>query len=164
MNEFDRLTRRGSLLTLGGFVAAAFGWKASEAAGAGPAGVATGAVTCVLTPEQTEGPYYIANEHVRRNITEGRAGTPLTLRTTVVDASTCRQIKGAAVDIWHADAGGVYSGFGTGAGNRTFMRGIQRTDAKGLALFKTVYPGTSTSRSISAATSCTRASCTSPTS
>ena len=141
MNEFDRLTRRGSLLTLGGFVAAAFGWKASEAAGAGPAGVATGAVTCVLTPEQTEGPYYIANEHVRRNITEGRSGTPLTLRTTVVDASSCKQIKGAAVDIWHADAGGVYSGFGTGAGNRTFMRGIQRTDAKGLALFKTVYPG-----------------------
>jgi protocatechuate 3,4-dioxygenase beta subunit len=45
------------------------------------------------------------------------------------------------VDIWHADAAGIYSGFGDGAGNRTFMRGIQRTNAKGLATFRTVYPG-----------------------
>ncbi|TMK25463.1 MAG: hypothetical protein E6G64_16000 [Actinobacteria bacterium] len=74
-------------------------------------------------------------------MTEGRPGTPLALRTFVVDASTCKAIKGAAVDIWHADAGGVYSGFGQGAGNRTFMRGIQRANAKGLALFRTVYPG-----------------------
>ena len=40
-----------------------------------------------------------------------------------------------------ADAGGTYSGFGAGAGSRTFMRGIQRTDAHGLAVFRTVYPG-----------------------
>jgi len=59
----------------------------------------------------------------------------------VVDASTCRPIKGASVDIWHADAGGVYSGFGAGSGNRTFMRGIQKTDAAGIATFQTVYPG-----------------------
>jgi protocatechuate 3,4-dioxygenase beta subunit len=95
----------------------------------------------VLAPEQTEGPYYIADEAVRRNITEGRPGTPLMLRAFVVNASSCKPIRGAAVDIWHADAGGVYSGFGQGAGNRTFMRGIQRTNAKGLALFRTVYPG-----------------------
>ncbi len=78
---------------------------------------------------------------LRRNITDGRPGTPLLLRAFVVNASTCKPIKGAAVDIWHVDAGGVYSGFGQGAGNRTFMRGIQRTNAKGLALFRTVYPG-----------------------
>src|SRR5438270_5276760 len=139
MHDFDRLTRRGSLLTLGGFVAAAFGWSASESAGAGPSAVATGLVTCVLTPEQTEGPYYVANAHVRRNITEGRPGTPLTLRTTVVNASNCKPIKGAAVDIWHADASGTYSGVLGNTG--TFMRGIQRANAKGLALFQTVYPG-----------------------
>ena len=34
---------------------------------------------------------------------------------TVVDASTCKPVRGAAVDIWHADAAGVYSGFGAGA-------------------------------------------------
>ena len=117
------------------------GLKIETSEGAGPAAVASGAVTCVLTPEQTEGPYYIANEALRRNITDGRPGTPMWLRASVVNASTCKPIKGAAVDIWHADAGGVYSGFGSGAANRTFMRGIQRTSAKGLALFRTVYPG-----------------------
>jgi protocatechuate 3,4-dioxygenase beta subunit len=139
----NRTTRRASLARLGGLLAAAAGggaWAADEA-GAGPAGVASGVVRCVLTPEQTEGPYYIANEKLRRDITEGRPGTPLTLRTTVVDASTCRPVRGAAVDIWHADAAGVYSGFGAGAASRTFMRGIQKTDAKGLAVFRTVYPG-----------------------
>jgi len=98
-------------------------------------------VSCILTPEQTEGPYYIAGEKFRRNITDGRPGTPLLLRAFVVDATTCRPIRNAAVDIWHADAGGVYSGFGAGASSRTFMRGIQRTNAKGLALFRTIYPG-----------------------
>ena len=58
-----------------------------------------------------------------------------------MNASTCRPIAGAAVDVWHCDAGGVYSGFGHGSGNRTFMRGIQRTNAKGIATFRTVYPG-----------------------
>lgn len=139
-----RLTRRGSLLKLGGLVGTALtggAWKASESDGAGPAGVASGAVSCVLTPEQTEGPYYIGGEKLRRDITEGRPGIPLVLRTFVVDAATCRPIGKAAVDIWHADAGGVYSGFGQGADNRTFMRGIQRSNASGLAWFRTVYPG-----------------------
>jgi protocatechuate 3,4-dioxygenase beta subunit len=99
------------------------------------------AVSCILTPEQTEGPYYIAGEKLRRNITDGHAGAPMQLRTFVVDARTCRPIKSAAVDVWHADAAGVYSGFGTGASSRTFMRGVQRTNAKGLAEFRTVYPG-----------------------
>jgi len=138
------LTRRGSLLRLGGFLVTALGaagLKIERSEGAGPAAVASGAVSCVLTPEQTEGPYYIAGEKVRRNITEGRPGAPLLLRAFVVDASTCKGIKNAAVDIWHADAGGVYSGFGQGAASRTFMRGIQKTNAKGLALFRTVYPG-----------------------
>jgi protocatechuate 3,4-dioxygenase beta subunit len=137
-------TRRGSLLRLGGFVATALGaagLESDSSEGAGPAAVASGLVSCVLTPEQTEGPYYIPDERIRRNITEGRPGTPLALRTFVVDASTCRAIKAAAVDIWHADAAGVYSGLGQGAASRTFMRGIQRTNAKGLATFRTVYPG-----------------------
>jgi protocatechuate 3,4-dioxygenase beta subunit len=143
MND-PRLTRRGSLVRLGGFLATAVGaagLKIETSEGAGPAAVASGAVSCVLTPEQTEGPYYIANEAVRRNITDGRPGVPLLLRAFVVNASTCKAIKAAAVDIWHADAGGVYSGFGSGAGNRTFMRGVQRTNAKGLAQSRTVYPG-----------------------
>src|SRR5438093_198644 len=131
----EKLTRRGSLVGFGGLLFGLLGWKAADPS-SGPAAVASGAVSCVLTPEQTEGPYYIAGEKYRRDITEGRPGLPLLLRLRVVDASTCRPIKGAAVDIWHADALGVYSGFGSGSGNRTFMRGIQKTDANGLARFR----------------------------
>jgi protocatechuate 3,4-dioxygenase beta subunit len=144
--DSSRITRRGSLARLGGLAAALVGggaWRAvsAEARVDGPAGVASGAVKCVLAPELTEGPYFIAGERNRRNITDGRPGAALRLRLTVVNASTCRPIKGAAVDIWHADAGGVYSGFGDGAASRTFMRGVQKTDADGLAIFDTVYPG-----------------------
>jgi protocatechuate 3,4-dioxygenase beta subunit len=134
----QRVTRRGSLLKLGGAgVAAALGWKAVEASGAGPAAVASGAVSCVLTPEQTEGPYFLPGDKVRRNVTEGKPGVPLTLRLTVLDVSTCKPIKGAAVDIWHCDALGVYAAEST----KTFLRGIQKTDATGVASFKTLYPG-----------------------
>jgi protocatechuate 3,4-dioxygenase beta subunit len=59
-----------------------------------------------------------------------------------VDASTCRPIKGAAVDVWHADALGFYSGESVeNTVGQTFMRGIQRTNAHGVAIFQTVYPG-----------------------
>jgi protocatechuate 3,4-dioxygenase beta subunit len=137
MNE-QRITRRGSLLKLGGAgIAAALGWKAVEASGAGPAAVASGAVSCVLTPEQTEGPFFLPGDKVRRNVTEGRPGVPLTLKLTVLDVSTCKPIKGAAVDIWHCDALGTYAA----ATNKTFLRGIQKTVATGVASFKTVYPG-----------------------
>jgi protocatechuate 3,4-dioxygenase beta subunit len=147
------ITRRASLAKAGGLAAAALGaaaWKSglfpddSEAAaeGTGPAAVAAGLVTCVLTPEQTEGPYYVEGDKVRRNITEGRAGVALTLQLKVVDASTCKPVKGAAVDIWHCDATGVYSGTQVqNTEGQTFMRGIQKTNASGVATFRTVYPG-----------------------
>ncbi len=96
---------------------------------------------CVLTPEQTEGPYHIPGEPLRRNVTEGRPGTPLQLRLKVLDSRTCKPIKRATVEIWHADAGGEYSGFGNSAANRTFMRGRQRTNKQGVAAFDTIYPG-----------------------
>ena len=66
---------------------------------------------CVLTPEVTEGPYYLDLNKVRSDITEGKDGAPLDLKITVVDATGCTPIKDAAVDVWHCDAGGVYSGF-----------------------------------------------------
>jgi len=132
---FERpLTRKA---WLGGAVVTVLGLAGLDR----PRGSSGASVSCVLAPEQTEGPYYIAGEKLRRNITEGHPGAPMLLRTTVVDATTCRPIKNAAVDVWHADAAGVYSGFGSGAASRTFMRGIQRTNARGLAEFRTVYPG-----------------------
>jgi protocatechuate 3,4-dioxygenase beta subunit len=141
MDENTSLSRRETLLAAGGLIAAALIPEAASAAGTGPAAVASGAISCVLTPELTEGPYYVPAEKVRRNITEGRPGAPLDLRLTVVDASTCKAIKSAVVDIWHADAGGVYSGAVAGNSGTNFMRGIQKTDSSGLARFISVYPG-----------------------
>jgi len=155
-----RFTRRGSLARLGGLAATAVGagaWGAgaigrtadADAASAGPAGVASGAVSCVLAPEQTEGPYSLEGDKVRRNITEGKPGVPLALRLTVVDVSTCQPIKGAAVDVWHCDAVGVYSGTEVQrTENLTFLRGIQRTDAMGLTTFRTIYPGWYSGRTV----------------
>ncbi|HET6642059.1 MAG TPA: hypothetical protein VFG93_02175 [Gaiellaceae bacterium] len=41
----------------------------------GPAGVTSGLVGCVLTPEQTEGPYFLEGDKVRRDIRAGRPAT-----------------------------------------------------------------------------------------
>ena len=140
----EPITRRGSLAKLGGIVIAAAGGKAlldATGAAGGNKAVETGAVQCVLTPELTEGPYYIEGEKLRRDIREGHPGTLLTLRLTVLNASTCKPIRNAALDIWHADASGNYSGFGAGTSSRSFLRGIQKTDKNGVAVFTTIYPG-----------------------
>jgi len=106
---------------------------------------AEGATTrpdCVLTPEQEEGPFYIDLAQVRQDIVENRPGVPLALALAVVDSDTCEPIRDAAVDIWHCDALGVYSGEPSeGSEGETYLRGIQLTDGNGLAEFATIYPG-----------------------
>jgi protocatechuate 3,4-dioxygenase beta subunit len=97
------------------------------------------AASCTLTPEVTEGPYWVPNKLTRRDVRDGQAGTPLVLHLYVEDASTCKPITGADVEIWHANAAGVYSGV---QGNtKHWLRGHQRTNARGLATFTTIYPG-----------------------
>ena len=97
------------------------------------------AASCLLQREVTEGPYYLDLDLVRRNIKGGRTGTPLTLRFQVVDATTCKPIRNAAVEIWHTDAEGEYSGVEGNGG--TWLRGIQRTGASGRVRFETIFPG-----------------------
>jgi len=95
---------------------------------------------CTLTPEQTEGPYYIEDALQRRNVTEGKAGVRLVLLLEVQDAASCAPIPGAVGEIWHADALGDYSGF-NGEENDTFLRGRQICNAAGRVRFRTLYPG-----------------------
>jgi protocatechuate 3,4-dioxygenase beta subunit len=66
---------------------------------------------CTLVSEQEVGPYYINDEKLRRDVTEGQPGLPLKLRVALVDAKRCAPLSNAALDIWHCDALGVYSGF-----------------------------------------------------
>jgi protocatechuate 3,4-dioxygenase beta subunit len=107
------------------------------AAGAGT----TAAASCVLAPEQEEGPYYLAGEQIRRDVTDGQAGIPLKLRILLVNGAGCAPLANAAVDIWHANAGGDYSGFGNAASNKSFLRGTQLSDTGGAVEFTTIYPG-----------------------
>jgi len=98
--------RRREVL-LGG-LAAACALAPTARAGQGVAALPT----CALSPELTEGPFYLDRQKLRRDISEGKPGVPLVLRITLFDARSCRPLHGAAVDVWHCDAAGVYSGFG----------------------------------------------------
>ncbi|KAF2453724.1 Intradiol ring-cleavage dioxygenase [Lineolata rhizophorae] len=106
--------------------------------------------TCVVTPEQTVGPYFVAGEMIRSNVTEGQAGVPLHLEFQFIDTSTCEPITVEhMVDIWHCNATGVYSGLDTmdqGGLDSTFARGVQRTDSDGTVQFDTIFPGHYTGR------------------
>jgi protocatechuate 3,4-dioxygenase beta subunit len=140
----SRFTRRASLFRLLGLAAAAGGgaaWKLQSADGAGPLAVSSGAVSCVLTPELTEGPFYVAGEMLRRNVITGKKGMPLLLKLSVLDVTNCRPIQNATVEIWHCDAKGVYSGAVANNPGTNFLRGAQRTNAHGVATFQTIYPG-----------------------
>ncbi|MFN6464019.1 MAG: intradiol ring-cleavage dioxygenase [Nostoc sp. DedVER02] len=107
---------------------------------------------CVVTPEQTEGPYFVDEKLNRSDIRSDPAdgsvkdGVPfkLTLRVSQIDKTGCAPLAGAIVDIWHCDALGVYSdvtdsGFNTVG--KKFLRGYQVTDANGSVEFTTIYPG-----------------------
>jgi protocatechuate 3,4-dioxygenase beta subunit len=95
-----------------------------------------------LTPELTEGPYYVDVNKVRRDIRESLAGVPLLLKIRIINPKTCKPIRHAAVDVWHASAAGKYSDIASeGTTGQTFLRGLQFTNKKGVATFQTVYVG-----------------------
>ncbi|MGW7758875.1 intradiol ring-cleavage dioxygenase [Streptomyces violaceusniger] len=71
----------------------------------------SGEVCYRLTSETTEGPYYIDADKIRKDITEHKEGIPMTLRLKVIDSDSCKPVARAAVDIWHCDALGLYSGY-----------------------------------------------------
>ncbi|MEI1374544.1 intradiol ring-cleavage dioxygenase [Nostoc sp. UHCC 0926] len=107
---------------------------------------------CVVTPEQTEGPYFVDEKLNRSDIRSDpgdgsvKDGVPLqlTLRVLQIGNTGCTPRADAIVDIWHCDPLGVYSdvtdpGFSTVG--KKFLRGYQVTDANGTVQFTTNYPG-----------------------
>lgn len=142
----ERIGRRNAIWTIG---AAGVGLltKCDDASPTSAGGVTTTSApasnpSCILTPSQTEGPFYFDAGLVRRDITEGQPGVPLQLGLTIVDGSTCSAIRDAVADIWHCDADGQYSGYPSeGTSGQRFLRGIQMTDASGTVTFDTIYPG-----------------------
>src|SRR6185437_1398807 len=102
---------------------------------------------CILTPEAVQGPFYFDPNLVRADITEARRGAPLALTLQVAFVEDCVRLKGARVDLWHADGQGMYSGYrgqgddGISTRGQTFLRGTQFTGTDGQVRFATIYPG-----------------------
>ena len=153
-----RIGRREALTTLGGLGLSGALGASGALGGLSWTDTADGAATCVLSPEVTEGPYWIQNGITRRDIRGSRPGLPLEIVFTVQDARTCEPIRNADVEIWHCDAGGVYSGFerasqgGPGGGgppggaqeptdSKRYLRGHGRSDSAGRVRFLTIFPG-----------------------
>jgi protocatechuate 3,4-dioxygenase beta subunit len=135
------ISRRLALVGLSGLVVSAMGVERAWAQGQN---------SCVLTPEAGEGPFYLDPRLLRSDITSGQAGAPLGLSLQVVRAGDCATLSGARVDVWHADALGLYSGYAKQSGvggistepavGKQYLRGTQLTDAKGHVQFRTIFP------------------------
>ncbi|KAK4100325.1 aromatic compound dioxygenase [Parathielavia hyrcaniae] len=111
--------------------------------------------SCLLAPEVTQGPYYVAGEYVRENIVDDEPGVSFLVEYQVIDVATCDPVPDVYVEMWHCNSTGVYSGVaanGNGNGadttnlDNTALRGIQPTDDDGVAIFESVFPGHYTGR------------------
>ena len=118
-------------------------------------------IGCVVTPAQTEGPYFVDERMERSDLrvdpSDGsvREGALLRIRFAIsrVDGTACAPVTGAFVDLWQCDALGVYSDVKDFQGRfdttgRKFLRGHQITGKDGTAEFLTVYPGWYTGRAV----------------
>lgn len=112
---------------------------------------------CILSPEMTEGPYWVDEKlnrpDVRTDLSSGaiKPGVLLALSITVhsVTSTACGLVPGAQVDIWHCDAGGLYSDVpANNTVGQNFLRGYQITDDEGKVTFTTIYPGWYSGRTI----------------
>lgn len=103
---------------------------------------------CVVTPAQTEGPFFadtrLHRSDIRSDPGDGSLppGTPLVLALRIhrVGIADCTPLADAMVDLWHCDAAGTYAGTAEAPGRR-FLRGYQMSDATGTVRFTTIYPG-----------------------
>lgn len=123
-----------------------------------------GSDVCKLTPEATEGPFYVKSPD-RIDIRDESKGLPLELELEIVRLPDCTTAADVTVEIWHCNAVGQYSGhpslsprksfdailamftktdangtIPTENGTR-FLRGAQTTDATGRVRFQTIFPG-----------------------
>jgi protocatechuate 3,4-dioxygenase beta subunit len=140
-SERPMMTRRE---LLGGLAAGTIALSAvrswAQAAPAGP--------SCMLTPAQTEGPFFVDERlqrvDLRADPRDGsvRPGVPLALvlRVSALAQGRCAPLRDAIVDVWHCDARGFYSDTRDAPGTK-FLRGFQRTDDAGTVRFETIYPG-----------------------
>ena len=132
------------------------GWKtfgrASGALAQESGGVSQPLPSCIVTPQQTEGPYFVDERlfrsDVRTDPSDGsvKEGAAFRLAFQIMNVTdgACTPLANVMVDVWHCDALGVYSdvqdrSFATIG--QQFLRGSQLTDENGRVEFLTIYPG-----------------------
>ncbi|KAL2837831.1 Intradiol ring-cleavage dioxygenase [Aspergillus pseudodeflectus] len=105
---------------------------------------------CILNPQGDNGPFWVKGEFIRSGILEDQPGVPVVLEFQFIDVSTCSPVEGLYVDTWSCNSTGIYSGVqGPGNGNiddesnldKTFLRGVQKSNNDGIVVFKTLFPG-----------------------
>jgi protocatechuate 3,4-dioxygenase beta subunit len=146
--EDRQLSRRAALAAIGAAAGAALGYGCGGDSPTSPSTTGTTTTTtgstnaaCAVTPTETVGPFPSRIDLFRSDIRESKSGTTLTLTIKVVNVnSACAPVPNAQVEIWHVDAAGDYSQYGSQTA-ATFLRGIQTTNANGEVTFTTIYPG-----------------------
>jgi protocatechuate 3,4-dioxygenase beta subunit len=117
--------------------------------------------SCAVSAEETEGPFpadgsntangSVANALATTGIVRSdirssfgtlsgtAAGVPTTLTLTLVNVNaSCADLSGYAIYVWHCDRDGEYSLYGVT--DQNYLRGVQATDAGGVATFTTIFP------------------------
>jgi protocatechuate 3,4-dioxygenase beta subunit len=105
---------------------------------------------CTVNPSETAGPFPTKDpaNYVIKDIKAGRAGVEMIANITIKNKNTgCGALQGAIVDIWHCDADGNYSEYGSLTSSH-FLRGRQTTDMNGLVSFATIFPGWYSGRAV----------------
>ena len=93
------------------------------------------AQTCgIVTPRQTEGPFYSPNTPKRISLVEPGSKAPRLVVLGTVLSADCKPVPNALLDFWHSDERGEYD-------NRGFRyRGHQFADAQGRYRLETIVP------------------------
>ena len=93
------------------------------------------AQTCgVITPRQTEGPFFSPNSPKRISLVEKASKAARLVVTGQVLSPQCQPVPNALLDFWHSDEAGAYD-------NQGFRyRGHQFADAQGRYRLETIVP------------------------
>jgi protocatechuate 3,4-dioxygenase beta subunit len=154
-----------AVATSAGGSAAATGGVGGSAAGAtasAAGSMSLDSLACIMSPAMTDGPFFVEEKLNRSDLIMGESdeaivkALPLTLTLGVYSVSgmACKPASGLQVDIWHANALGIYSDVRSGAvqamdtQGKKYLRGYQVTDEAGQVTFSTIYPGWYQSRTI----------------
>lgn len=68
----------------------------------------TSNASCILTPDVTQGPYYVGGEYIREDIIDGQEGIEMELDYQVIDINTCEPVPEVYLEMWHCNSTGVY--------------------------------------------------------